>query len=434
MKKWIKLALLAAVAGCLLAGCADAGRQTLYPLPTGPQAADITVEPISGLKKDFIRGMDVSSLLAQEASGVRYYGFDGVEQDALQTIAQAGVNTVRLRVWNDPFDTAGQGYGGGNCDLSAALVLGKRAAKYGLQVCVDFHYSDFWADPKRQHAPKDWQELAVEEKAQALYEYTADSLCALLDAGVDVTMVQVGNEINNGMAGETDPAAVMALLAAGSDAVRNTAAAYEKEIQIAVHYTDIHKDGEIARHAELLREYKVDYDIFAISYYPYWHGSLENMQDTVKMLRKKYRKQVVIAETAYCYTSRDGDGYGNSVKGTDDLADGYPASVQGQADMVRDICAAASEAGALGMFYWEGAWTPVSAGGYEANFPLWEQYGSGWASSHAADYDPQDAGLYYGGNSWDNQAMFDFYGRPLPSLQVFRLLRYGTTTAPEQSG
>ena len=93
--------------------------------------------------------------------------------------------------------------------------------------------------------------------------------------------------------------------------------------------------------------------------------------------------------------------------------------------MIRDICAAAQEAGALGVFYWEGVWIPVGEATAD-NSPLWEEFGSGWASSYAAEYDPEDAGLYYGGCSWDNQAMFDFKGYPLASLKVFRQLKYGT--------
>ncbi len=391
----------------------------------GPAVAGVAVEPVKGISPDFILGMDVSSLLAQEASGVEYYGFDGQRQDVFVTLAEAGVTAVRLRVWNDPFDAAGHGYGGGNCDLAAALAMGKRATQQGLQVCIDFHYSDFWADPKRQHPPKAWQGMTTGQKADALAAYTVESLAALLDAGVDVTLVQLGNEINHGMAGETDPAAVAGLLAAGSGAVRQTAEKYQRDIQVAVHYTDIQKPGEIARRAEMLRQQGVDYDIFAISYYPYWHGDLQNLQQVIQQLREDYGKQVVIAETAYCYTSREGDGWNNSVKGTGDLVAGYPATVQGQADMVRDICAAASEAGALGVFYWEGVWIPVSAGGWSANAPVWEQHGSGWASSWAAEYDPADAGLYYGGCSWENQAMFDFYGHPLESLRVFGFLQHG---------
>ena len=145
--------------------------------------------PIDGLPDSFIFGMDASSVLAEEKSGVKYYDFDGNEQDVFKTFADAGINYIRLRVWNDPYDENGNGYGGGNNDLNAAITLGKRATDNGMKVMIDFHYSDFWADPKRQHAPKAWEGMNVEEKAEALCEFTKDSLSHLLDAGVDVGMV-----------------------------------------------------------------------------------------------------------------------------------------------------------------------------------------------------------------------------------------------------
>lgn len=399
---------------------------TAFLLPEGPEESDVVVEPVEGIPDDFIRGMDASSVLAEENSGVIYYNYEGEEQDVFMTLAQSGVNYIRLRVWNDPYDENGNGYGGGNNDVAAAVELGKRATRYGMKVCIDFHYSDFWADPKRQHAPKAWEGMSAEEKCDALYEFTKESLTEILDAGVDVGMVQVGNEINNGMSGETDPSAVMALLRAGSRAVREISEAYGKDIRIAVHYTNIEQSDEIDRIASRLSNYGLDYDIFALSYYPFWDGTTENMQAVVRSLREKYGKEVMIAETSYCYTAEDGDGSGNSFDGIDGLVEGYAATVQGQASMIRDICAAANEAGALGVFYWEGAWIPVGSA-EEDNSSVWEEFGSGWASSYAGDYDPEDAGLYYGGCSWDNQAMFDFEGHPLASLNVFKYLKFGST-------
>lgn len=399
---------------------------TTFSLPDGPEESEIYVEPIENISDDFIRGMDASAVLSLENSGVTYYNYDGEEQDVFMTLAQSGLNYIRLRVWNDPYDENGNGYGGGNNDVATAVELGKRATAYGMKVSIDFHYSDFWADPKRQYAPKAWENMSVEEKCDALYEFTKDSLTELLDAGVDVGMVQIGNEINNGMAGETDVAAVMSLLCEGSRAVREISEAYGTDIQIVVHYTNITDTDGIDGIASNLQSYGVDYDIFGLSYYPFWDGTNENMQAVATNIQEKYGKKVIIAETSYCYTSEDGDGYGNSLVGIDDLVDGYAASVQSQAAIIRDICAAANEVGVLGVFYWEGTWIPVGSA-TEDNSSIWEEYGSGWASSYAADYDPTDAGLYYGGCSWDNQAMFDFNGYPLASLNVWKYLKYGST-------
>lgn len=399
---------------------------TAFPLPEGPEESTIFVEPVDGISDDFYRGMDASAVLALENSGVKYYNFDGEEQDVFMTLAQAGVNYIRLRVWNDPYDENGNSYGGGNNDVATAIALGQRATKYGMKVCIDFHYSDFWADPKKQFVPKAWEGMDIEEKSDALYNFTLESLTQLLDAGVDVGMVQIGNEINNGMSGETDVANVRKLLTAGSKAVREAAANSGKEILVAVHYTNIDDMKKLDTLLTGLQVKEIDYDIVGLSFYPYWHGTIEDLKNAIIHIRDTYGKKVYVAENAYCYTAEDGDGSANSVEGTDDLAEGYSASVQGQANEVRDVCAAASEAGAEGVFYWEGTWIPVGPADAD-NSDLWEKYGSGWASSYASGYDPKDAGQYYGGCSWDNQAMFDFTGHPLASLNVFKYLKYGAT-------
>ena len=414
------------VAESAVTATADATDVITFSQPEGPEESTVYVEPVDGISDDFYRGMDVSAVLALENSGVKYYNFDGEEQDVFMTLAQAGVNYIRLRVWNDPYDENGNGYGGGNNDVATAITLGQRATQYGMKVCIDFHYSDFWADPKKQFVPKAWEGMDIEEKSDALYNFTLENLTQILDAGVDVGMVQVGNEINNGMCGETDASNVRKLLASGSKAVRDAATASGKDILVAVHYTNIDDMKKLDTLLTGLQVKEIDYDIVGLSFYPYWHGTMDDLKNAITHIRNTYGKKVYVAENAYCYTSEDGDGSANSIKGTDDLAEGYSASVQGQANEVRDVCAAASEAGAEGIFYWEGTWIPVGPADAD-NSAIWEKYGSGWASSYAGGYDPKDAGQYYGGSSWDNQAMFDFTGHPLASLNIFKYLKYGST-------
>ena len=414
------------VAESAVTATADATDVITFSQSEGPVESTVYVEPVDGISDDFYRGMDVSAVLALENSGVKYYNFDGEEQDVFMTLAQAGVNYIRLRVWNDPYDENGNGYGGGNNDVATAITLGQRATQYGMKVCIDFHYSDFWADPKKQFVPKAWEGIDIEEKSAALYNFTLESLTQILEAGVDVGMVQVGNEINNGMCGETDVANVRKLLTAGSKAVREVAASSGKDILVAVHYTNIDDMKKLDTLLTGLQVKEIDYDIVGLSFYPYWHGTMEDLKNAITHVRNTYGKKVYVAENAYCYTSEDGDGSANSIKGTDDLAEGYSASVQGQANEVRDVCAAASEAGAEGIFYWEGTWIPVGPADAD-NSAIWEKYGSGWASSYAGGYDPKDAGQYYGGSSWDNQAMFDFTGHPLASLNIFKYLKFGAT-------
>ena len=380
---------------------------------------DVYVAAVEGLSDDFIMGMDISSLLVEEASGVVYYNEDGEEEDLLKILADAGINYVRVRVWVDPYDSDGNGYGGGNCDAGTAAEIGARAAEYGIKLCVDFHYSDFWADPSKQFCPKDWEGMTVDEKAEALAGYTVESLNTIIEAGADVGMVQIGNEINYGLAGETSTENIMALLVAGSEAVRSV----DPDILIVVHYTQLDSPSEVLECAQNLSDYGVDYDVFGASYYTYWHGTLENMQEVLSEIESTYGVKTCIMETAAPYTDEDGDSSGNSVSAADTWAE-YPATVQGQASCIRDVIEAASNAGSIGIFYWEGAWVPVGSE-YETNSPVWEEYGSGWASSYAAEYDPDDAGVYYGGSSWDNQALFDFSGKALASLNVFNYVRTG---------
>lgn len=424
--RFLALCLSVGLSFGTLAGCGAKDDIMTFTLPTEAEDSPVYVKPIPDISDDFIRGMDASSVLVEEKSGVKYYNFEGEEQDVFMTLAQAGVNYIRLRVWNDPYDENGNGYGGGNNDVATAIELGKRATKYGMKVCIDFHYSDFWADPKRQHAPKAWQGMTSVEKADALYTFTKDSLTEMLEAGVNVGMVQIGNEINYGMSGVKDKDAVARLLASGSKAVREISAEYEQDIDVVVHYTKINQPNALYALIENLIEHELDFDMIGLSFYPFWDGTMENMQTVIRTIREKYQKEVFIAETSYCYTSEDGDGSGNSLVGTTDIVPGYSATVQGQTSMIRDVIAAANEAGALGIFYWEGTWIPVGEA-TEDNSPIWEEFGSGWASSYASDYDPDDAGLYYGGCSWDNQAFFDFDGHPLPSLNLFKYLKYGTT-------
>ncbi len=296
------------------------------------------------------------------------------------------------------------------------------------KVCIDFHYSDFWADPAKQMCPKAWEGMSLEEKTSALYDFTKDSMTQLLDNGVDVCMVQVGNETNNGMAGETQIPNIAQLMNAGSKAVREVSEKYNKEIKVALHYTNASDYDGLDAILYKLSSFQVDYDIFALSYYPYWHGTFENLQNVMANIQNKYGKETLIAETAYCYTTEDTDGSGNSV-GESDLLDAYGATVQSQSTALRDVCAAASESGALGVFYWEGAWITVGDKNAD-NSPIWEEFGSGWASSYAAGYDPKDAGQYYGGCSWDNQALFGADGKPLESLNTFKWLKYGTSAEP----
>ncbi|MBP5250698.1 MAG: glycosyl hydrolase 53 family protein, partial [Lachnospiraceae bacterium] len=171
----------------------------------------------------------------------------------------------------------------------------------------------------------------------------------------------------------------------------------------------------------------LDYEVFASSYYPYWHGTLENLSKVLSNVAETYGKKVMVAETSYAFTVVDIDHYGNTISGDASVTKNYPYTVQGQANCVRDVVDTIvnKTTNGIGVFYWEGTW--ISSGGstYEENKALWEKYGSGWASSYAKEYDPNDAGKYYGGCAVDNQAFFDETGHPIESLKVFGLMKDG---------
>ena len=416
LSMFLAITLLAA----LLGGCGASGNT--YIPDSKIEGSDLFVKKVDGLPGDFIMGMDASSVIAEEASGVKYYNFDGQEQDVFQTLAESGINYIRVRVWNNPFDINGNGYGGGNCDINTALEIGKRATSYGMKLLVNFHYSDFWADPGKQMVPLAWQSMNITEKTQALYDYTKESLQLLKKAGVDVGMVQVGNETNGAMCGETSWENLALLFNAGSKAVREVF----PNALVVLHFANPETANRYADYASNLDFLQVDYDVFASSYYPVWHGTLENLTKVLTHVAEKYGKKVMIAETAYAYTPEDTDFNGNTISDESIVDKNYPYTVQGQANCVADVIAtAASIPNCLGVFYWEGTWITVGQNSWEENNAKWEKYGSGWASSYAAAYDPKDAGKYYGGCAVDNQAMFDANGMPLESLKVFNLVRYG---------
>jgi arabinogalactan endo-1,4-beta-galactosidase len=389
-----------------------------------PVAADIFVKRVAGLNEDFIKGVDVSSIIALEQSGVKFYNEAGKKQDIFETLKEAGVNYVRVRVWNNPYDAKGNGYGGGNNDLAKAIEIGKRATANGMKVLVDFHYSDFWADPAKQQAPKAWKNLSFDAKRAALYKYTKESILAMKKAGIAIGMVQVGNETNGGLAGEKDWTKISQLFNEGSKAVREV----DSNILVALHFTNPETSGRYATIAKTLKDNNVDYDVFASSYYPFWHGTLTNLTSVLKNVADTYGKKVMVAETSYTYTSEDGDGHGNTAPKSTGQTLNYPITVQGQATAVRDVMEAVANVGeaGIGVFYWEPAWLPAAPDkSLKKNKMLWEKYGSGWATSYASEYDPHDAGQWYGGSAVDNQALFDFYGHPLPSLNVFKYVNTG---------
>ena len=428
MKKRRRICAGILCSALLLAGCAGADMDGAEPAESKVTSDSLYVRKVENLPEDFILGMDASCVPALEAGGVKYYDHNGAEKDVYRILSENGINYIRVRVWNDPYDAEGRGYGGGNCDIENAVAIGKRATQYGMKLLVDFHYSDFWADPGKQMVPKAWTGMDIDTKSEALYQYTKDCLQKLADAGVDVGMVQIGNETNGALCGENSSAVggwkrITQLMSAGSRAVREVC----PEALVAVHFANPENTGSYASYGKNLDYYQVDYDVFASSYYPYWHGTMENLSEVLSDIAETYGKKVMVAETSYAFTPKDSDFSGNTIGEGSATAKEYPFTCQGQANLVRDVVDTVvnDTTGGIGVFYWEGTWISAGGSSYEENAALWEKNGSGWASSFASGYDPEDAGKWYGGCAVDNQAFFDAKGHALESLKVFRLLGQG---------
>ncbi len=402
------------------------------------QNAPITIEKVKKLSSDFIMGADISSMISELKSGVVYKDYDGKElttlDDVVKFLAEQGINHIRVRVWNNPYDSNGNGYGGGNNDVAKAKEFADACRKAGINMLVDFHCSDLWTDPGKQQAPKAWKNYTLDQKAEALTTFIEESLNTIDPTKDVVDMVQVGNETTGGFIGETNVTNMCKLFSAGSTGVK----AYNSAVKVVIHVESPQR-GTVTAWAENLSKNKVEYDIIATSYYPYWHGTLDNLKKEFEKVKATYNKDVMVAETSYAYTLEDSDGHENTVRvgNNDSAADAdQPFTEQGQATYIRNLIAAVKDAGGLGVYYWEPAWltvgdtTGLTDDAYDAqvaeNKTKWEKYGSGWASSYASEYDANDAGKWFGGSAVDNQAMFYPDGTATPALHVWNYVKTGS--------
>lgn len=360
----------------------------------------------------FVKGMDLSTLLELERCGAKYYD-NGEERDLLAIMKSYDVDTIRIRLWNDPWSETGESYGAGENDLKTSLEIAKRVTAAGFGVLLNFHYSDFWADPGKQIKPKAWADYGVKELEQAVYDYTLESMRTFLDAGVNITMVQVGNELSNGLLWPEGKVPnydnIATFVNAGIRAVRKADAA----IPVMIH---LDNGGNNALYREWFDNFTKrgeDFEIIGLSYYPFWHGSLQMLNDNMNDIAERYGKDLVIAEVSMGYTMED---YKNYEKLSDEERKGYatrpalvekieyPMTKQGQYDFMEDFLNRISHikgGKGKGFFYWEPAWIPVP--------------GSGWATPASLKYmnDPGPCG-----NEWANQALFDYDGNALPTLSL----------------
>lgn len=359
--------------------------------------------------KGFIRGVDVSALKMLEDLGAHYYQ-NHEKADALRILKNNGANYVRLKLWLNPYDEKGNAYGGGTNDYKTTLSLAKRAKALGMKILIDFHLSDFWADPANQIKPKEWEKLSYIETKNVLYLYFKNTLNKFVEDGINPDMVQIGNEISSGILHDygkigtnDDFSGLAGLLESAIGGVRVSNASNTK---IMLHLDQGGRNQLYRWFFEglLKASQNLDFDVIGLSYYPMWHGTMEGLQYNLNYLASTYGKEVCVVETAYAWTTDDGDGSGNVFIKGDEKVGGYPATVEGQSKFINDlkeIILNVPNHKGIGFFYWEPEWVPVKNGTY--------------ATSAGVKYKNDKVKP---SNTWDNMTLFDFMGNALDSIKV----------------
>ena len=335
-----------------------------------------------------VRGADISSLKKSEDKGGVYAYEDGRQADALEILKEHGLNHARLRVWvNSP-----DGYHG----KSQLLELARRLQKYKIKLLVDFHYADSWADPGKQPKPAAWADLDFEGLKQAVYDHTVDICQSLKEQGTAADMVQLGNEITNGLLwpdGKNDQSFdnLSVLLREGVRAVKD----WSPETEIMLQLDNGGNNKMYHWWFDRIMERHVSFDLIGVSYYPYWHGTLSDLQHNLNDIAARYDKDIIVVETAYPFAPANPNNYGD-LKPFDE-SPGYPFTPEGQARMlaaIMNIVRAVPKRHGLGVMWWDATWTDVP--------------GNGWDPSEPSSV-----------NNWSNQALFDFQNRALPAMSLF---------------
>ena len=398
----------------------------------------IKIAPVSGLRDDFAMGVDASMVNEVEKAGGVYYNNQGQEQDVFEVLRDNGVNFARLRLWNDPYRKVGnKPYGGGNNNYANDLIMAKRIKKAGLNLMIDFHYSDFWADPDHQQVPKAWQNddytnpnnTQIPERVKS---FTKEILNKFKSEGITVDAVQIGNEINNGMIGyaidwnnvDTSYKYMAKVIQSGIEGAKEV----NKDVRTIIHLANGGNKAEFEAFFRGMEANKVDYDIIGASFYPQLSGALEDLQANLNNVSQITGKAVMVCETSWGSTLDYNEYTANQFTQEDEDVGGYLTGEQGQATAMRDIInvlAKVPNKKGLGIFYWEPGWLPVSDSVM-------------WASNYGQAYQNTGSEMSWsdytdGKATWSNQGLFSFTGKALASLQVFGKVREGYNAVKEKS-
>jgi arabinogalactan endo-1,4-beta-galactosidase len=341
--------------------------------------------------RGMVLGHDLS--IAQQLEGAgKTFSDHGHVQPVEHIVAAHGASHVRLRLWVNPPIPYN--------DLPHVLSMAKRIRAAGLSFLLDLHYSDFWADPGKQNTPQSWQGQDLPTLTTSVYNYTLNVLQQLDRQGTRPDIVQVGNEVTDGMLwplgqiyvnGAQNWADFTTLLNAGIKGVRD-AQAFGKQSRVMVHIDRGGDNGGSRWFYDHIQPYNVNFDLIGLSYYPWWHGPLSAMQANLNDLATRYQKDIVLVETAYPWTFADGDNYANSVTASTPLQTSYPATPAGQLGYMQNLLSILTQvpgSHGLGVVYWEPDWIP----------------GAGWEPG--------------AGDAWDNMTLFDWKGQTLPSIACY---------------
>jgi beta-galactosidase len=285
-----------------------------------PQISAVIPAAKAANKVDRMLGADISFLPELEEKGMRFYD-KGVQKDAIAILKDHGFNYVRLRIFNEPANDSGYAPGKGFCDLAHTLQMAKRVKDAGMKLLLDFHYSDYWADPGKQFKPASWKDLSFPALKQALSDYTRKVISALKDQGTTPDMVQIGNEINHGILwpeGNVSNLDQLAqLLISGTNAVHEV----DPSITMLLHIALGGQNDESVFFLDNMIKRGVQFDVIGESYYPKWHGTLDDLRDNLDDLARRYKKDVIVVEYSQhkeevnriAFQVRDGKGKGTCI-------------------------------------------------------------------------------------------------------------------------
>lgn len=314
-------------------------------------------------ENEFIRGVDISFTPQIEDLGGKFK-LNGETRDLLDILKEKGVNYVRLRLWHTPSD--------GYCGLEKTLEFAKRIKATGFKFLLDFHYSDWWADPGKQNKPAAWKNLPFENLKDSVYGYTKFVLNSLKNHNALPDMVQIGNEITGGMLwpdgklygdGLNEAAQWIKFTDLLKEGIRAVKDVDSSHIKIMIHIDKGGNNSASVYFYNQLNKHNVEYDVIGLSFYPWWHGSLEQLEYNLNDLAARFKKEIIVAETAYPWTLQyQNDGHGNIFGPDKSLLKGFPATPRGQKDFLiflKKIIKETRNGKAAGFFYWEPAYISV---------------------------------------------------------------------------